>query len=395
MVPGSNRTRWKNEPDDKYTGCGVAAYIQQELELIKRIGQSTSTRKVLESYFSLCDTFFEVTKRVKGIKQAILKNKEIVVNTIENLKEFVPVEKAIKVFNLSRATYQNYKTIVLNKCDSSFFLWCVKKYPHQLLKKEILQIKKYMEDQGYIYWSKSSVYLQAVRDNAVSFCLTTWYKYCKLLGYTKNRHLRPKKTYTSLESHRPNQLWCADVTIFKTADGIKHYLHFLMDHYSKKILGCRVETSSNGLAIRHLIKEAFIKYKPDKQLLFLTDGGSENCNQTVGDCLKKASVKHLIAQKDIQCSNSAIEAFNKVIKHQFLLPKNLSNRKQLIKALEQDIYTYNFIRPQLSLAGNTPDESHSGMPHDFKRLATHFQAQKAARAAQNRQNNCKICLKIT
>lgn len=40
---------------------------------------------------------------------AVAKNKELVVNTIENLQQFVPIEKAVKAFNISRATYQNYK----------------------------------------------------------------------------------------------------------------------------------------------------------------------------------------------------------------------------------------------------------------------------------------------
>lgn len=160
-VPHSNRPRWRGEPDGKYAGCEVAAHIQRELELIKRVGQSSVTKKVLESYFTLCDTFFEITAKVKGIGQAVARSKDLVVSTVENLKQFVPVEKAIKAFNISRATYQNYKTLVMNKCDSSYFLWCVKKYPHQLLKREILTIKKYMEGQQYRHWSKSSVYLKA------------------------------------------------------------------------------------------------------------------------------------------------------------------------------------------------------------------------------------------
>lgn len=206
LVSNSNKSRWKNEPEDKYTGCDVAVYIRDELALIKRVGQSPATRKVLEGYFSLCDTFFTIAGRIKGIGQVVADHKERVVNTIERLKSFVPVEKAIKAFNISRGTYQHYKTLVLNKCDSSYFLWCVKKYPHQLLKSEIRRIRAYMEDPRYVYWSKSSVYLRAVRDRSISFCPSIGYKYCKLLGYSKNRCLQPKKTYTSLISREPNKL---------------------------------------------------------------------------------------------------------------------------------------------------------------------------------------------
>ncbi len=149
QVSSSNSSRWKNEPDDKYIGNEVADYIDQELALIRRIGQNSNIKKVLQGYFNLIDTLYSILDKVKGIKQNIASHKELIVNTIESVKYFIPIEKSIKIFNLSRATYQNYKTLVINKCDSSYFLWCVKKYPHQLLKSEILIIKEYMTDKRY------------------------------------------------------------------------------------------------------------------------------------------------------------------------------------------------------------------------------------------------------
>ncbi|WP_432222279.1 integrase core domain-containing protein [Flavobacterium sp. TMP13] len=83
-------------------------------------------------------------------------------------------------------------------------------------------------------------------------------------------------------------------------------------------------------------------------------------------------VKHLIIQKDIPFSNSKIEAFNKIIKHQFLLSRNLENRKQLKGALSEDVHIYNSIRPQLSLQGNTPEETYGGKQITFNNYKTHF-----------------------
>jgi putative transposase len=279
-----------------------------------------------------------------------------------------------------------------NKCDSSYFLWCVKQYPHQLLKKEILQIKKYMENEDYVHWSKSSVYLLALRSKEISFSLTTWYKYSKLLGYS-TRHLRPKKRYGSLMSCRPNEIWCADVTILKTADDKKYYIHFLMDHYSKMILGYRIEKSSSPKAIRDLLEQAYLKHKSKEPITFVTDGGVENVNSTVQEFLTTTGqdIKHLIAQKDIPFSNSKIEAFNKIIKHQFLLPQNLTNREQLETALVADVLTYNTIRPQLSLQGNTPQETFSGKLVALKSYKTHFPEHKILRISENQQNSCKGC----
>lgn len=102
-------------------------------------------------------------------------------------------------------------------------------------------------------------------------------------------------------------------------------------------------------------------------------------------------IKHLIAQRDIPFSNSKIEALNKIIKHQFLLPQNLENRKQLINTLAGDVPTYNTIRPQYSLQGNTLEETFGGKPIAANSYKTHFAEQKTQRIVINQQNKCKAC----
>lgn len=213
-----------------------------------------------------------------------------------------------------------------------------------------------------------------------------------MLGYN-NRHLRPKKNYKSLKTSKPNEIWCADVTVFKTLDGVKHYIHFLMDHYSKMILGFRIEKSSSAFAIKILLQEAYKKLAIDDDIIFLTDGGSENKNSTVASFInsKLVKMKHLIAQKDIQFSNSKIEAFNKIIKHQFLLPKNLNNFKQLNVALNKDVLIYNNNRPQLGLAGNTPSETYINVPLNMKQYTSHFSEHKKNRTLQNQKSTCNNC----
>jgi putative transposase len=129
------------------------------------------------------------------------------------------------------------------------------------------------------------------------------------LGYDKSRHLQPKIKYSSLTSYKPNEIWCADVMILKTADGKKHYIHFLMDHYSKMILGYSVENSSSPKAIKNLLKEAYLKHKNETPITLVTDAGVENVNNTVQEFLSSTNpdIKHLIAQKDIPFSNSRID----------------------------------------------------------------------------------------
>ncbi|QYS91879.1 hypothetical protein JJC04_04195 [Flavobacterium covae] len=50
-------------------------------------------------------------------------------NTIESIKNWISIDEAIKLFRISRATYQNYKIQVLNKCEASYIFVVCKTLP--------------------------------------------------------------------------------------------------------------------------------------------------------------------------------------------------------------------------------------------------------------------------
>ena len=391
-IPKSNFYRWKNEPEDKYQLCQINQLIDKEIELIKRLNKSSKIKAINQSYFKLCDVFHQIISKVKGVKTLIKEQKELVVNTIDLVKEHLSINDCIKVFNISKTTYQNYKSLVIHQCEASYFKWCVKRFSHQLLPKEIKTIKTYLEDQQCRYWSKSSIFFKAKRDQKLFCGLSTFYKYARLLGFNGRPSKKKNDFYSPIKTSKANQLWCADVTIFKTANNQKYYIHLLMDHFSKKILGAKVENRPSGVVIRDLLIHARETYRPEN-IQFLTDGGSENVNHNIRELIEKSKIpiSHLVAQKDVIFSNSMIEALNKTIKHQFLYPKTIQNKNQLISALEDSVEIYNNIRPQLNLKGNTPEETFIGIPMDINQYKTKDQAFRDERLAKNKKNRCNNC----
>ncbi|MEM6720016.1 MAG: DDE-type integrase/transposase/recombinase [Bacteroidota bacterium] len=392
-IPRSNISRWKYESDDKYALCQINNIVKEEIELIKRINQSSKIKRINESYFKLCDTFHEIVFKVKGVKSLIKKSRELVVNTIDSVKDSIQINDALKIFNISRTTFENYKSVIIHKCNASYFKWCTKRFSNQLLASEVEIIKQYMNANNYKHWSKASIYLKAVRDQKLKCCISTFYKYCQLLGFKNRPRKRKLDDYNPVRTSKPNQIWCADVTIFKTKDHVKHYIHFLIDHFSKYIIGYKICKSPSSKAIKELLQDGRHSHKPYK-LQFLTDSGSENVNTTVADFINNPDVpiEHIIAQKDVIFSNSMIEAVNKVIKHQFLFPQNIENSNQLHNFLKQSVSVYNNIRPQMSLGGNTPGETFHGTAIDFSKYSQNFNEHKAYRRQQNKKNTCKMCL---
>ena len=393
QIPATNINRWRNEPDGKYIGSELHEAINNKIELFQRIDANHKVETVTEAYFRLEDTLIFILDKVKGKKRLFNEHKDLIVNSIEQVKDSIGISKAIRMFGISRATYQHFKSLVMSKCDRSIIYYCLKKYPQQLLKQEIKKIEQYMNHEVYQYWSASSVYALALREKAVYCCLSTWYKYCNLLGLASKK-VRKIVNYQPLVTFRPNQYWCADATRFVTFDGNKYWIHFLMDHFSRKILGFRVTKNPSKFAIRDLLKEVYQKYKPSQPLIFLTDGGAENVNNWVKGFINQLDVHiiHKVAQKDEPFSNSMIEAFNKTFKQEFLNPLPIQNEKMLIDTTEKQLVVYNSIRPQYGLDCNTPNEVYYEKDSLITEYKAYFGEFKQYRKQQNNKNRCVVCL---
>jgi len=391
QIPKSNSNRWKKELNDKYLGCELTLFVKEEMELIQKLNSSLSAKKIIKAYFKLSNTFHYLVNTVTAFNKIVKKNKQLIVETIEQVKEDLPMEEVLHFFSMSRSTYQNYKNLVLNKCSYSYFDWCVQTYPNQLLKKEVEKIKTYFEDENYKYWSKISLYYLGLRNKDFACCKATFYKYANLLGYSSLRHLKTKQKYTALTTSKPNELWCADVTKYKLPDGTSWSIHLLMDHYSRKVLGYKINKTPQATSILELIQEA-VNNTEKPPNYFLTDGGSENCNFLVKTLTHEKQIKHLIAQKDIQFSNSGIEALNKILKHQFLRNKNITSEKLLKKEVHNFVHIYNNHRPHSALNGYTPTEKYHNSTA-FEWFPTAIKQQKTMRNTHNKANTCKKCRK--
>ncbi len=112
---------------------------------------------------------------------------------------------------------------------------------------------------------------------------------------------------------------------FQNTRSSKTLYIFLIDHFSKYIIGYSIAYKPSPTIIKNILKTAYKNHKPE-YIEFVTDGGSKNVNATASNLINTSdiSIKHVIAQKDVVFSNSIIEAINKIIKHQFLYPKRNS-----------------------------------------------------------------------
>jgi putative transposase len=253
-------------------------------------------------------------------------------------------------------------------------------------------MKKLLAEDQYRYWPVCSIAWYALRENILTISLSTWYHYIRKLGL--NRPFIPsKKTYKEgIRAQAPNQIWHADITIVKTLDGKKNFLYLIMDNYSRFILNWRIETKVSAFYRLQTIQHAYalISKTNRESIQLIVDGGVENNNKTIDGFLSTdgVSVEKLIAQKDIQFSNSVVEAQNKLIKYRYLFKKDYCDIHALRDGLTWIIEDYNRKRPHISLNGATPFEAFHGR-HISK--ADFLEQQDAAYEKRRRENLTELC----
>lgn len=145
----------------------------------------------------------------------------------------------------------------------------------------------------------------------------------------------------------PNQLWVSDTTYYAMSSGQWHYLTFILDVYSRVIIGYAASDSlaadanvaALNMAIEH--REAACINRTSMNLVFHSDGGKQFMAKEFLTSLKRVKAKSsmgFVAQE-----NAFAERVNGIIKGEFLEHWSRSRRSlsQLNMHLAKAVDNYN------------------------------------------------------
>jgi putative transposase len=231
------------------------------------------------------------------------------------------------------------------------------------------------------------------REGAAYFNISTFYKYVNLLNLKRSGIAHRRKHHRiGIRASAPLQIIHADVTVFQTADNKKNYIHLIQDNFSRFIpqwavrTFCTAQTTFENLTV---VYEKYLHPSGIKNCQLISDDGSENYGPVKSfiENSQYPSIQHLIAQRDIEFSNSMIEAANKQLKYRFLYHHHIVDYDALVKYVEQSVNDYNN-RPHHVLHGLTPLEVLQGKipsPHAYTEQSLQS---KANRLIENKKIKC-------
>jgi putative transposase len=174
------------------------------------------------------------------------------------------------------------------------------------------------------------------------------------------KHKRPE----AYEAHKPNQVWSWDISYLPTqVQGMFFYLYFMMDIYSRKIVGWSIHESENSEHASMLIKQACLDEKVEaEQLVLHSDNGSPMKGATMLATLQELGVIPSFSRPSVSDDNPYSEALFKTAKYHHSFPW-LNKFATILDARtwgEQLVDWYNNEHLHSALKFVTPEQRHNG-----------------------------------
>lgn len=163
----------------------------------------------------------------------------------------------------------------------------------------------------------------------------------------------------NIELTHANQLWVCDLTYYKIKDK-PVYISFIMDAYSKKILGYQLAENMEAIHTQKALKMA-LKNNPlpaQHILIHHSDRGTQYCCDEYIKILNKQHIQISMTENGDPLENAIAERLNGIIKEEYLQHYQYRNVSELQYKLDQAVNYYNLERPHLSCTMMTPEQVH-------------------------------------
>lgn len=322
------------------------------------------------------------------VPEASLKRQ--LLRAIEQSRVHFPLRAVLRVIGLSRARYHDWTQD--GRCELDDRPSCPKNLPQQLTLQEVSTIRDLVTSDRYRHVSTRILARLAQRLGKVFASPTTWYRLIRTHKWRRSRQrVHPAKPKIGIRASCPNEIWHIDTTTIRLLDGSRTYLHAVIDNFSRRILAWKVSGTFETSTTAELLIRASGNLTDETPTL-LTDGGVENYNEAVDDIIASGLLKRVLAQTEIQFSNSLIESWWRVLKHQWLFLNTLDTVTRVRKLVAFCVDQHNSHLPHSTFRGQTPDEMYFGTgDHIPRELEEARKAALEARMKANRAESCQAC----
>ena len=388
-VPRSTARGWLTAPSVEVVTLGSlnmdATQLQREvLRLQTRINKLIALLRVLLVVLKMSRFSLNQIRFPDG------NDKRSLLRVIDQARSVLPLRSVLRVVRLSSSRYHHWKQE--NECALDDGLSCPRVCAQQLTADEVEAIHELATSQEYRHVPTGTLALLAQRLGKVFASPSTWYRLIREHQWRRPRQrVHPAKPKVGIRASRPNEIWHVDTTLIRLLDGSRAYLHAVIDNFSRRILAWKVAGTFDPTITAELLLTAS-KHVVDGKPKLLADGGVENFNKAVDELVEGGLLKRVLAQTDITFSNSMIESWWRVLKHQWLYLNTLDTVRAIENLVAFYVKEHNSRLPHSAFRGQTPDEMYFKTGDRIpEKLEAARQKARQDRAEANRKQDCEAC----
>lgn len=157
---------------------------------------------------------------------------------------------------------------------------------------------------------------------------------------------------------RPNQVWCADITLVPVRHGFL-YLVAIMDWATRKVLSWRLSNTMHASFCVEALEEAISRFGPPG--IMNTDQGSQFTGSAWITTLTEAGVRVSMDGRGRCMDNIFIERLWRSLKQEAVYLAEIEDGFHARRVIGEWMAFYNSDRPHSALEHRTPDEAYWGL----------------------------------
>ena len=231
-----------------------------------------------------------------------------------------------EVFELSRSNYYKWReNLVPERKKKDEILQSKIRIIHNKSKKRYgsPRIHNTLKAEGELV-SKKRV-ARIMRENEI---VSISKKKFKATTYSKHSlPICPNLLNQNFYSKAPNQAWVGDITYIPTAEGWL-YLATIIDLFSRRVVGWAASERMTTDLVEQAFLRAYWKRKPNNELIFHSDRGSQYASLRYQKLLKTLNVQQSMSAKGKCYDNAVAESFFGKIKTEFINHEHFISRKE-------------------------------------------------------------------
>ena len=252
------------------------------------------------------------------------------------------VKKSTFYYTLSKVDKDDKNKSIIDKIKEIFF-YHKERYGYRRITLE-LRNQGYLVNHKKVYRLMIKLGLKPLKRNKRKYS-----SYKGTVGKIANNLINRE-----FEADRPNEKWYTDVTEFNLR-GEKVYLSPILDGFNQEVISYNVSKSPNLEQINDMLNKAFDN-KELVGLIFHSDQGWQYQHQSYQQRLKNKGIKQSMSRKGNSMDNGLMENFFGILKTEIFYDQEdkYETLDDLIKAIDEYIYYYNYDRIKVKLKGLSP-----------------------------------------